>query len=48
MDCRLRYRLNDRKLTFTVIIDNLDAVLEDAFNGVLAQIEKATAIKPLV
>ena len=48
IDCRLRYRLNDRKLTFTVIIDNLDAILKDAFDGILAQIENGTTFKPLI
>ncbi len=46
IEVRLRYKLEDGKLYFTVILDQAESALETAFAEILAQIEKGTGLKP--
>lgn len=46
--CRLRFRIAERKLLFTILIDDLEIINEAAYLGVLKQIEEVTKIKPLI
>lgn len=43
---RLRYRINEGKLTFTYILNQPDKVLEEAFRQVVTEAETKTGIKP--
>lgn len=43
---RLRYRLNDGKLSFTYVLDRPDRVLKDAFQKVVKEVGELTGIEP--
>ena len=45
---RLRYRISDTKLSFTVIFERLETIVDQAFADVLSVIAEATAIHPLL
>lgn len=45
---RLRYRIQDGKLTFTYLLDRPDRVLEDAFKKVVEEVATKTGIQPFL
>lgn len=46
IEVRLRFKLDEGKVYFTLIIDQAEAALEAAFAEILQQIEKGTGFKP--
>lgn len=48
MEARLRYRVKEQSLTFFYVLDRPDRVKLAAFEGVLAEIEALSAVRPML
>jgi uncharacterized protein YfdQ (DUF2303 family) len=48
LEARLRYKIQNEGLTFTYVLNTPHRVVDAAFEGLLAQVEEATGIKPYI